>query len=307
MTCKNQTSPIDININSINGKCDLKCKYSFKYQDNVSTVITNRVDYLMLSYQNGSTPAVNFNNYTYNVKEIRLYTPSLHSYNGFKVDAELVIVHNPITGTKPLLVCIPVKEGESGSIGSIHLKTIVNNASTTQGKSVTVNLSKFDLDSYVPKKPFFSYSGTNPYLPCGGSNDFIVYEPLNSDIYLSKASLQKLKGIIKENAYIISKNNSLFYNETGPLMDDGSDNIYIDCQPVGQSEEEVLVVDTDKSTYSPPSIENILNNPYVQIILGSLLFIALILIANIVFGFASKTSKVTNITMKGGRKLTMNI
>jgi carbonic anhydrase len=308
MSCKDSTAPINIDMNNINGKCDLKCKYSFNYQENNSVNITNRNDYLLLSYNNGSSPAVKFNTYDYNVKEIRLFSPSLHSYNGFKVEAELIIIHDPITGSKPLLVCIPIKEGSSGSIGTIQLKTIINNAPVTIGQSASVNIPKYNLNSYVPKKPFFSYSGTNPYLPCGGNNDFIVYEPLNSDIFISSASLQNLKGIIKENAFIVSKNNLLYYNELGPEIGDGTDNIYIDCLPVGKSDEEVLVVDTPDSdtNYIPPTLNQILNNPYVQIILGSLLFVVLILFANIIFGFVGKTKIPKNI-MSGGRKLTKNI
>jgi carbonic anhydrase len=306
MSCKDSTAPINIDMNNINGKCDLKCNYSFNYQENNSVNITNRNDYLLLSYNNGSTPAVKFNTYDYNVKEIRLFSPSLHSYNGFKVDSELVIVHNSINGSKPLLVCIPIKEGTSGSIGSIHLRTIINNAPTKTGQSTSVNIPKYNLNTYVPKKPFFSYSGTNPYLPCGGNNDFIVYEPINSDIFISSSSLQKLKGLIKENPFTISKNNLLYYNETGPQVGDGTDNIYIDCQPVGKSEEEVLVVDSSSIDYIPPTLNQILNNPYVQIILGSLLFVVLILFANMIFGFVGKTKIPKNI-MSGGRKLTKNI
>jgi carbonic anhydrase len=303
MNCTNATAPINITMNNINGKCDLKCKYSFNYQENNNVSITNRNDYLLLSYDNGSTPPVKFNTYNYNVKEIRLFSPSLHSYNGFKVEAELVIIHSPITGTKPLLVCIPIKEGASGSLSSIQLRNIINNAPSMQGQTTKLNLTKYNLNTYIPKKPFFSYIGTNPYLPCGGNNDFIVYEPLNSDIFLSSNSLQQLKEVIKENSYTIHKNNLLFYNELGPIVGDGTDNIYIDCQPVGLSkdEDDVLVVDTDKTIYTPPTINEILNNPYIQIILGSLLFVVLILLVNFIFGFFSKETK--NI-IKGGTKLT---
>jgi carbonic anhydrase len=303
MNCTNQTAPINIDINNINGKCDLKCKYSFKYQENNAIEITNKNDYLLLSYENGLSPSVIFNSNTYNVKEIRLYTPSLHSYNGFKLDAELVIVHSPITGTKPLLVCLPIKESESGNLNSIQLKTIINRA---KKQTVKIDLPKFNLNTFVPRKPFFSYFGTNPYLPCGGSNDFIVFEPLHTEIYISSETLQKLKEIIDENGYNINKNEQLYYNELGPEVGDGSDKIYIDCQPIGQTDEEVFIVKNDTSMYKF-SFSNILNYTYIQVIFGSLLFVALIYIANMIFGFFSKKNNKQNIVdniIKGGTKLT---
>jgi carbonic anhydrase len=307
MSCTDLTAPINIDIQNINGKCDLKCKYGFNYQENNSVSITNRNDYLQLSYTNSTIPAVKYNTYDYNVKEIRLYSPSLHSFNGFKTDAELIIIHNPITGTRPLLVCIPVKEGKNdSSFGSIQLKKIINNGSSIAGQTKIIDLENFNLNFYVPKKPFFSYNGTNPYLPCGGNNDFIVYEPFHSDLFLTETLFQRLKGLIKENPYTIHKNNLLYYNETGPIVGDGTNNIYIDCQPVGHSNDKVLVVDTEKNVYITPTLNTILNNPYIQIILGSLIFIVLILLSNFIFGFVGKTKVQENI-MSGGRKLTKNI
>ena len=46
MSCPNSTSPIDINLSTISGKCDLKCDYSFKYY-NSSCIATNRADYII--------------------------------------------------------------------------------------------------------------------------------------------------------------------------------------------------------------------------------------------------------------------
>jgi carbonic anhydrase len=302
MNCTNSTAPIDINISNITGKCDLKCKFSFNYQENNSVSVINRGDYLLLSYQNGATSPVNFNTYKYDVKEIRLYMPSLHSYNGFKTQAELVIVHNPITGTKPLLVCIPVKEGENDTPSSILLKNIINNADSIINSSININLPNFNLNLFVPRKPFFSYSGTNPYLPCGGTNDFIVYGLIDSNIYISKSTIQSLKSIIKQNGYNISQNNQLYYNELGPELTDGSDDIYIDCQPVGQSDEEILVLEDEPATKyksSTLSFGNLLKNPNIlfilQVILGSLFFVALIMIANVIFGLFNYKGKGGNI------------
>jgi carbonic anhydrase len=307
MNCENQTSPINIDINSITGKCDFKCKYNYNYNENNNINITNKIDHLSISYKGENREEVTYNTYKYSVKEVRLFTPSLHSYNGFKVEAELIIVHNPITGTKPLLVCLPIKKGDSASKSSIQLASIINSGPSLDDNSRNIGLIGFNLNLYIPKKPFFSYTGTNPYLPCGGNNDFIVYDAINSDIFISSNTFQKLKEVIKENGYKVTKNNFVYYNELGGQRGDGSNDIYIDCRPVGKSEEETLVV-TDMDIKYPIGV---LENPYVQIILGALLSVALILIANKIFMFFQNRNKsnsnIINNVIRGGRKLITNI
>ena len=85
MSCPNATAPIDISLSKITGKCDYKCSYSFNY-NNSSCVATNRREYLKLSYDKSSSPPVLYNSSGYDVEEIRLYIPSLHSYSGTKTD-----------------------------------------------------------------------------------------------------------------------------------------------------------------------------------------------------------------------------
>ena len=103
MSCPNATAPIDISLSKITGKCDYKCSFSFQY-NNSSCIATNRGDYLSLSYDKSSSPPVLYNTAGYDVQEVRIYIPSLHSYNDSKTDGELIIVHTSNTGANPLLV-----------------------------------------------------------------------------------------------------------------------------------------------------------------------------------------------------------
>jgi carbonic anhydrase len=297
MSCPNATSPIDINSSSVVGKCDLKCDYSFKYQ-NSSCVATNRGDYISLSYDNTSNPPVIYNSNTYDVKEVRLYTPSLHTYYNSHADAEIIIVHNSNSGARPLLVCIPIQKNNSTSISAQLLKTIISTVSKsapTNGDSTTVSTKTFNLSSFVPKKPYYSYSATEPYQPCLTNVDFIVYDLTSSSLDINSDTLQILQQVISKNVYDIKKGPQLFFNEKGPSRyGSGSDDIYIDCQPVGESDESkaVIVEDYGNTSYST---EDLLSNPVVQIILGSLLFIILLLFVWFIMGFVSP--------MKGGSSL----
>jgi carbonic anhydrase len=276
MSCPNATAPIDISLSSITGKCDYKCSYSFSY-NNSSCVATNRGDYVSLSYDGSSSPPVVYNSVGYDVKEIRLYTPSLHSFSGRKVDGELIIVHNSNTGAKPLLVCIPIRSNNSSSDSSVFFKTVIDtisNSAPSDGESTTVNVSAYNLSTFVPKKPFYSYSATEPYQPCSGGVDYIVFGPLMSTLNIEPDTLTKLQTIISLNPYDIKTGPNLFYNEKGPGTGGSAGNdIYIDCQPVGSSEESTEII-TDMG--GSADFKDWLNNPIVKIILGSLIFIIIL-------------------------------
>jgi carbonic anhydrase len=279
MSCPNATAPIDISISKITGKCDLKCSYSFRY-NNSSCVATNRGDYISISYDKSSSPPVTYNASGYDVQEIRLYSPSLHSYNGTKTDGELVIVHTSNTGSIPLLVCIPIKSNNTQSISALFLKKLIDTVSSSapsEGESTTVNIPKFNLTPFVPRKPFFSYTATEPYQPCSENVDYIVFAPLQGSLDILSDTLTKLVSIIQSNPYDIKSGPNLFLNEKGPRSgDDGGGEIYIDCQPVGSSDDTTdIVTDTGYPTYST-DIEEWLKNPLVKLILGSLIFIVIL-------------------------------
>lgn len=273
MSCPNATSPINISLSSITGKCDYKCAYNFNY-NNSSCIATNRGDYLSLSYDNSSTHPVIYNASNYDVNEIRLYTPSLHSYSGSKTDGELIIIHNPITGAVPLLTCIPIKSNNNSSVSSLLFKTIVDNVANSapaDGETTTISLGnqQFNLNDLVPKKPFFAYSATEPYQPCSTNVNLLVYDSLTVSLDIMPDTLTKLQSIIQNNSYDIKTGPKLFYNEKGPNVGGGGD-IYIDCQPVGESDETTEIITDMGSAYT---FKDFFNNPYFKFILVMLLFI----------------------------------
>jgi carbonic anhydrase len=278
MSCPNATAPIDISISKIVGKCDLKCAYSFHY-NNSSCIATNRGDYISISYDKSSSPPVLYNATGYDVQEIRLYTPSLHSYNDSKTDGELIIVHTSNTGSIPLLVCIPIKSNNTSSISALLFKTLIDTVASSapsDGEATTVNIPKFNLDLLVPKKPFFSYSATEPYQPCTENVDYIVFGPLQGSLDMMPDTLTKLQSIILSNPYDVKSGPNLFYNEKGPSQGGAGGEIYIDCQPVGSSDETTEIVTDMGSSPYPETIGDWLNNPLVKLFLGSLLFIVIL-------------------------------
>jgi carbonic anhydrase len=276
MSCPNATAPIDISMSKITGKCDLKCSYSFSY-NNSSCIATNRGEYLKLSYDQSSSPPVLYNASGYDVQEIRLYIPSLHSYNDSKTDGELVIIHSSNTGAKPLLVCIPIKSNNTSSVSALFFKTVIDtvaNSAPSDGESTTVNIPRYNLTSIVPKKPFFSYSATEPYQPCSSSVEYVVFDPLQASLDIMPETLSTLQSIIQSNPYDIKTGPNLFYNEKGVGKGGAGNDIYIDCQPVGSSDENTEVI-TDMGG-TTMSFSEWLDNPIVKLVLGSVIFIIIL-------------------------------
>jgi carbonic anhydrase len=305
MSCPNATAPIDISMSKITGKCDLKCSYSFNY-NNSSCVATNRGDYISISYDKSTAPPVMYNATKYDVQEIRLYTPSLHSYNDSKTDGELIIVHSSNIGARPLLVCIPIQSNNTSSESALLFKTIidkVSNSAPAEDESTTVNVQNFNLTNIVPKKPFFSYSATEPYQPCSTSVDYIVFSPLQASLDIMSDTLSKLQSIIKSNPYDVKKGPNLFYNEKGPGSNLSNGEIYIDCQPVGESDETTQVVTNMGTDVYPETFKDWLKYPLVQLLLGSLLFILILYFVKYFLGLIkpAKGGAITDVVTGGGK------
>ena len=278
MSCSTSNAPIDISSSNSSGKCDYKCDYKFKYQTS-SCVGKNMGDYISLSYDNASSSYVSFNLTSYIVKEVRIYHKSLHSFNGNKLDGDLIIVHSSNTGEMPLLVCIPIKVSNSTSISSGFFRNVVTTMSKnapSEGDSTTIKINNYNLNLLVPKKPFYSYTATEPYQPCSENVNYVVYD--SSEIYLDipQDVYDNLKKIILENYYEVKPGVSFFYNSKGP-NESSEDDIYIDCQPVGQSDETTTVVnDNSNSINYDFSLEDLKNNDFFKFLLSIIIFLIII-------------------------------
>ena len=254
------TSPIDIKKT---GECSLKCRYWFKY--GLSSVrLQNRSKFLMIFYDGVSD--VMFNNVKYTPELIRIYTPSLHTYQGVSAAAEMIVEHRSNQGT--LLVCIPIISTTASvvSTGSTLLTRILENIPTTEDIT-TLQLSDFNLGHFIPKSSYFSYHGTMPYA-CRMECDFIVFDPSHGNVSISTETLQLLQSAISGSGIPIVEGES-YFNEVGTSKNgfSGENQIYIDCQPVSASDE--IVYDVPSSSISPDTI-----NKIIALIVGALFIVA---------------------------------
>lgn len=306
MSCPTATAPIDISSANIAGKCDLKCAYQFKYTSSSCTA-TNRGHYLSLACDRGSStsPPVQWNQSGYAVDEVRLYTPSLHSFGGTRAAGEVVVMHVSNTGSRPLFVCIPIQMGSAGGAGSAALHSILSAVAKNapaDGDSTAVRITGgggggggFNLSNWVPASaPFYSYTATEPFQPCSGEVDYVVFDAGSSPLYISDTDLSQWTDIVQPHPYDIKPvagaggagggGVQLFYNSKGPNQGGAAndDEIYIDCQPVGESQETKWVASGGGGSNSGGGggggwkWGNLLENQYVQLILCVLGFFVLL-------------------------------
>ena len=206
--CKNATSPIVIplaktgkNIKSC-GSGEL-CQYTINYPL-TNVVVLNTGNYISLKQTqsqprqsgNAGDADATYKGVNYKVTDIRIYSPSLHQFQGLGTGnpdvsgsyggnalAELIICHSQIiagatqssASGQDLYVCIPITQSTpttstSTIPGMKSFITILQNinavANSSQGVA-TVDLigSGFSFNTLIPRKPFYIYNGSTLFPP----------------------------------------------------------------------------------------------------------------------------------------------
>jgi len=285
MALSNSNTNINISTENIYGDCDLKCSYNYKYTQS-NLIAKNNGSFISFSHDKESTSPVIYNTRDYNVSKINIYSPSLHNFNGKTTNAEIVIEHAPVIGGEMLYVCIPIvastNSSEASNILTEIIKSVANNAPAAN-ESTNLNISNFNLNTIVPKKHFFAYTGTQ-----GLIGQVIVFGN-NHAIPLNQQTLNLLSKVIKPYPITIS-GGTLFFNRKGPnsIQIDGNKGIYISCQPTGSSKEETDV--TNNKNPVNYDIDSLFNDPTVvlimQVIIGCILFILVFLMLNYGYNYA---------------------
>jgi hypothetical protein len=305
-------SPINISESDSIGTCTDKCNYHINYKTS-SVPISNQGTYLKIKYDN-TDPPVKFNTDSYKVNEIRIYSPSLHTYNGAKLVGEIIIIHTPVAGGNQLFVCIPIRLGQPSNTGSEIMATIIKASSllipTDKDSKTLDNIKNFNLNTIIPNKTFFYYEGAN-FLNVNSTDinriscpskipiDVICYLPFVSNISLPADVMSKLQKMITDSGIKPQKKTisnvtsipKLFVSVRGATTIDttNGDDIVMDCQPYEISEETVdVVTEKDNNDYYNP--KEIFKSEWFQIISGSIVFFLILCILNFLFGLFKKKS-----------------
>ena len=257
MNCKNKGLVV---INSKTAiSCDSFCNLIYKYS-NESINVTNKGNYILVTLNRVKSDesddySITYNNprngeeHKYNLDEMRIYTPSLHSFDfpGNKTAGELILSHSSNFTGKKLLICIPLTKS-SGilPLASNILEKILSNVNkmansknqTTNIPNLTVNLNKF-----IPEERYYNYVSITPYAPY--SDAYIVVFPQSASITINKNSLDVLSKIIPYkqdkmcNEKSISKSDALYsYSSKAPIYQDSDPNYALICEPTGDGDGE---------------------------------------------------------------------
>ena len=280
MTCN---APLDI-TQSEASKCEQKCRFHFNYGNSGCTIV-NSGDHLSVSYD--GTSDVVFNSQKYTATELLIFKPSLHTFNGTRAAAEVLLRHK--NGTNELFVCIPITLIGAPSTGSNLISQIIQSAPINADNSTTISVPDFNANLLIPSSPYYTYTGTLLYGDCTDQEyNYIVFHPRNGFISLPAVDLTNL-GKMVETTTVPNLKGDLFFNAVGTKSNgfSGDGELYMSCQPTGVSEEEIIF---KESTTSPSDT----TQKALRSLLGFFLIVCLFYLAKYMVSYISKNKNQTS-------------
>lgn len=209
----NNNQIINISRQSVEGTCNNKCSFEYKYL--TTDLIAQRKKNMIQILSNDIDPVVKYNNYNYYVSSIFITSPSLHKFNNKRTTGELFIEHMPIQGGKKLYVCVPILKAdsytESGALISVIIESLYNSNSDS-AMEISAGDNGYNIRTFIPQNVFYNYTGNDLN---NEQADFIVFG-YESGIPITNSVNKKLSQMLDP----ISKKmtgNGLFINEKGPI------------------------------------------------------------------------------------------
>lgn len=275
----------DINTNNPN-KCNLKCIYWYNY-GNSTCRIKNEKHYITVPYD--GTSQVTFNSLSYTPRYINIFKPALHSFNGSKADAELIIFHTSQSG-QGLLVCIPIISTDSNN--PTYLNQIIDQIPAEGEDESNINIPNFNLNNIIPKCPYYFYKN-NLIWNCTSRTiyNYVVFNPSQGSASINSFMLKKLGKMIRPLHLKGEFKGIVYYNVNGTTNNNqlGDDQIYIDCKPTGEYGE---VVDNDSPTNTgDSSMDDDTKNKVMSVVYSLLYFIVGFFFFYMIYYFYKKMSK----------------
>ena len=333
------TAPINISEKGKNS-CNLKCAYSFDYNDSTTSITNSPDGYLSMTYDNppssfGSNAQVTYNSKPYNVSSIRFYHPSLHTYkylnsSNVNADGEMIIIHNSTSENKKLLVCIPIVIKEEINPASQAFSIIMKNIPVKDSKSpISLKTINFNLNDFIPMDPFISYKGTTPFPGenCKTIYDYIVFSKgigKAGYVAMNKSDFDKFAKQITSPtspSLIQKRGDDVFINNEGPQYintafgsSSGGGKIMIKCNPTDSSGNSLIETPQEREEEQEEALAQIyqssqfFENIFFQYILNFVLMIIVLLIGYFIISLATgNKSKLADQMGDGLKKFKDNI
>lgn len=260
-SCPHATSPAKINTKT-SIKCEGKCQFTYNLEGVEANTASNPGTYLNFELTSSNASA-SFQGAKYEPKFLQLYAPSLHEYDSDRADAESILVLQGRRGT--LYICTPLKGERGGPVDELIKtatsgSTLESRITNGDGNVITMPITKLDANALCIDSKFFTYRGTG--LGTKGTNcedaRYIVYAP-PSKVSLSKESLELLKDAVKDSRceHPIVNNPLVVVNLDGPGGSIAGGDIYIKCEPTGNSVETKDVAFSTVNVFDPANLSDV--------------------------------------------------
>jgi len=267
-------------------KCSLMCSYQYSYGKS-ACVVTTTENYIEFKYDENISK-IYFNNQEYIIKNVRLYNGGIHNINGTVGQIEMIIhLHARNSMTKNLQICIPFMKKNDVSNANNMFGQIMKNL-PDKNVTTSIHTDNFTLNHFHPNGAYYYYKGTNVVDTNDRDYDIIVFDTqvwlnISDDNYdlFNKKTTHVIYNKIQFDA------SKVYLNVLGTSVGniDGSDDIYIDCQPTDDSAD--IVKSDPEDTVSTSILDEEKRKKMEKIIM----IIAIILgmfIAGILLWFAFK-------------------
>jgi len=258
---------------------------------------TNKKDETMpyIVWNDSGNSTVNFGDTEYVCESMKLFTPSIHTWNSTQAHGELVIEHYSSDNSNvKLIICVPFNLIQDPNFES-KLDGLISTSTTAKSS----NIKDISFGHYIPKGKGFamydadaSYNSSCPIDSNGLTYKYIVFElDQNSDLHINSTT-DVIDDMPDQNTISTKDNNSIpLVNPKGATF--ANSDIYIKCQPTGNIDEDVMITAPLPSKKSKISILNQYLYYFISLVgTAVLLYLVILFIQSVIgkFGKGATTS-----------------
>jgi len=198
--CNNlKQSPINLDTDNLK-ECRTLCNITHRF---ASTKCFVQYKNKTITLRPSSGSFTEYESTLYELKEISIHTPSLHSIDGQKFDLEICLIHKLSDNSSQnagLMVCCMFERGPHHGNSEQFISQIINDIPADPidyDKEVNVS-DLWSADMVIPEKSgYFSYDGSLPYPPCQEGYKVFVYEKIGN---IGDSNIETFKKYLGNNA-----------------------------------------------------------------------------------------------------------
>ena len=214
----NKQSPINIDTSRV-ADCNETCRLAARYK-NSRCYVSNKNRTPLIRFDPGSF--IKFKNDLFELKEMTIHTPSMHTVNGEHYDMEIILYHYRNSTDKDaggVAVSVLLQRGSADSEANTFLSQFINQipADEIEGERDIRVSKRWSAEMLFPNvKSFFYYEGSLPMPPCNEVWTWVVFEETS----IIDETLYKNMAIVFENNRRpprAIKSRTVFYNNSTKL------------------------------------------------------------------------------------------